>query len=253
MTRFKGRTALVSGAGGPMGAAIASRLAAEGADLVLTDISGNRLNGTVEAIRKEFPATGVVAHRASVLLQEQVEELLAAAAARFKGIDILVNVVGGIRGGGLAEPVMSMSEQRWNDTFEINLKGIFHLVRRVGQGMLARSYGRIVNISSVTYAGDIYQPEYGAAKAAVASITRSLALELAPNVTVNCIAPGLIATSVLDRIDEKMVRYYRDRTPLRRLGKPEDIAAAVAFLSSDDASFITGAILPVSGGIWPAL
>ena len=119
--------------------------------------------------------------------------------------------------------------------------------------MLARNYGRVVNISSVTYGGDIYQPEYGAAKAAVASITRSLALELAPSVTVNCIAPGLIATSVLERIDEKMAQYYRDRTPLRRLGKPEDIAAAVAFLGSDDAAFITGAILPVSGGIWPAL
>ena len=252
MTRFKGRTALVSGAGGPMGGAIASRLAAEGADLVLTDISANRLNGIVEKIKKEFPDTGVAAHRANVLLQAEVDELVAAAAARHRAIDILVNVVGGIR-GELALPFMSMSEERWNETFEINLKGIFHLVRRVGQGMLAQSYGRIVNISSVVYAGDVYQPEYGAAKAAVASITRSLALELAPHVTVNCIAPGLIATSVLDRIDKKMVQSYLDRTPLRRLGKPDDIAAAVAFLSSDDAAFVTGTILPVSGGIWPGL
>jgi len=252
MMRFKGRTALVSGAGGPMGGAIASRLAAEGADLVLTDISANRLNGMVEKIGKAFPETRVVAHRANVLLLAEVDELVAAAAARYPAIDILVNVVGGIR-GELAVPFMAMSEERWNETFEINLKGIFHLVRRVGQGMLARSYGRIVNISSVVYAGDIHQPEYGAAKAAVASITRSLALELAPNITVNCIAPGLIATSVLDRLDKKLLQSYLDRTPLRRLGKPEDIAAAVAFLTSDDAAFITGAILPVTGGIWPAL
>ncbi len=252
MMRLKGRTALVSGAGGPMGGAIASRLAAEGADLVLTDISANRLSGMVEKIGKAFPETRVVAHRANVLLLTEVDELVAAAAARYPAIDILVNVVGGIR-GELAVPFMAMSEERWNETFEINLKGIFHLVRRVGRGMLARSYGRIVNISSVVYAGDIYQPEYGAAKAAVASITRSLALELAPHVTVNCIAPGLIATSVLDRLDKKLLQSYLDRTPLRRLGKPEDIAAAVAFLTSDDAAFITGAILPVTGGIWPAL
>jgi len=251
--RFKGRTALVSGAGGPMGATIASRLAAEGADLVLTDISANRLKGTVERMAKEFPATAVVAQRASVLVPAEVDELLAAATARFQAIDILVNVVGGIRSAELAVPILTMSEERWNETFEINLKGIFHLVRRIGQGMLARRYGRIVNISSVTYAGDAFQPEYGAAKAAVASLTRSLALELAPDITVNCIAPGLIATSVLDRIDKDMVQHYLERTPLRRLGKPEDIAAAVAFLTSDDAAFITGAILPVTGGIWPAL
>jgi NAD(P)-dependent dehydrogenase (short-subunit alcohol dehydrogenase family) len=187
-----------------------------------------------------------------VLVQDEVDALLAMAAGHFEAIDVLVNVVGGIR-GALAVPVLEMDDERWDSTMELNLKGIFRLVRRVGAGMRARGYGRIVNISSVTFAGDVYQPEYGAAKAAVASITRSLALELAPDITVNCIAPGLIATSVLERVDPQLVQYYHERTPLKRLGKPEDIAAAVAFLASDDAAFITGAILPVSGGIWPAL
>ena len=249
--RLKGRTALVSGAGGPMGGAIALRLAAEGANLILTDISGTRLQGIIQTLADDWPGTRVVARRASVLVQDEVDQLLAAA-ADFDAIDVLVNVVGGIR-GELAVPVLEMSDERWDSTMELNLKGIFRLVRRIGSGMRARRYGRIINISSVTFAGDAYQPEYGAAKAAVASITRSLALELAPDITVNCIAPGLIATSVLERVDPKMVQYYLDRTPLKRLGKPEDIAAAVAFLASDDASFITGAILPVSGGIWPAL
>lgn len=253
MMRFKGKTALVSGAGGPMGGTIASRLAAEGAQLILTDISAKRLNAMVEKIKKEFPQTAVVAHRASVLVPTEVDELLAVAAAHFQGIDVLVNVVGGVRGAELAVPFLEMSEERWDDTMNLNLKGIFHLVRKIGPGMLARSYGRIVNISSMVYAGDLQQPEYGAAKAAVASITRSLALELAPNVTVNCIAPGIIATSVLDNIDEKTLQYHLDRAPLHRLGKPEDIAAAVAFLASDDAAYITGVILPVTGGIWPAL
>ena len=253
LIRFKGKTALVTGAGGPMGATIATRLAAEGASLILTDISGKRLDATVEELKAKFPDVAVVANRASVLVEVEVEEILKAAAARLPNIDVLINVVGGIRGGELAEPFMTMTEKRFNDTFEMNLKGIFHLVRRVGQGMLARGYGRIVNISSVTYGGDIYQPEYGAAKAAVASLTRSLALELAPTITVNCIAPGLIATSVLERANPTIMAYYRDRTPLQRLGKPEDIAAAASFLASDDAAFVTGVILPVTGGIWPSL
>ena len=250
--RFSGRTALVSGAGGPMGEAIAARLAAEGANLVLTDISGKRLNGFVERLAKASPGAKVVALRASVLLREEVEQLLAAAAQQFEAIDILVNVVGGIR-GDLLVPILEMSEERWDSTFDLNLKGIFHLVQRIAPGMRARGYGRIINISSVNFAGYAGQSDYGAAKAAVASITRSLALELAPVITVNCIAPGTIATTVLERLDQKMVQAWRDRTPLARLGKPEDVAAAVAFLASDDASFITGAILPVTGGLWPAL
>jgi NAD(P)-dependent dehydrogenase (short-subunit alcohol dehydrogenase family) len=250
--RFAGRTALVSGAAGPMGAAVAMRLASEGAALVLTDISARRLQVTVDAIAAAHPGCVVLAHRASVLALDEVQALVQAAQDRFTGIDVLVNIVGGIR-GDLAAPVLTMAEERWDSTFELNLKGIFHLVRALAPGMLQRQYGRIVNISSVTFAGDAMQPEYGAAKAAVASITRSLALELAPALTVNCVAPGLIATSVLDRVDEGFRQSYLQRTPLGRFGRPDEIAAAVAFLASDDASYITGAIVPVSGGIWPAL
>ncbi len=111
----------------------------------------------------------------------------------------------------------------------------------------------MLNISSVTFAGDVDQPEYAAAKAAVASLTRSLAMELAPAVTVNCIAPGLIRTSVVDRAAPEMVASYVERSLLKRLGRPEDVANAALFLTSPEAAFITGAILPVSGGIWPAL
>lgn len=250
--RFAGRTALVSGAGGPMGAAVANRLAAEGADLVLTDISGNRLSAAVDSILAQNPGCAVLGHRCNGLEQTEVSELVKAANARFPAIDVLINVIGGIR-GELSVPMLTMSEERWDTTFDFNLKGIFHLVRALAPGMLQRQYGRIVNVSSVTYAGDARQPEYGAAKAAVASITRSLALELAPHLTVNCIAPGLIATSVLDRLDAEFTQSYKDRTPLGRFGRPTEIAAAVAFLASDDASYVTGTILPVAGGMWPAL
>lgn len=249
--RFVGRTALVSGAGGPMGAAVAQRLAAEGAGLVVTDISDRRLQATAAQLREQHPKLALVAHRASVLERDEVEGLVAAAQG-LGPIDVLVNIVGGVR-GELAAPVLTMSEERWDSTFDLNLKGIFHLVRALAPGMLERRYGRIVNISSVTYAGDRLQPEYGAAKAAVASITRSLALELAPHVGVNCVAPGLIETSVLERADPEMKRFYLDRTPLGRFGRPHEIAAAVAFLASDDAAYVTGTVLPVAGGLWPAL
>lgn len=250
--RFSARTALVSGAGGPMGAAVAMRLAAEGAALVLTDISARRLQASVDAVQTTHPGCAVLAHRGSVLALAEVDALVQAAQARFPAIDVLINIVGGVR-GELAAALLTMPEERWDSTFELNLKGIFHLVRALAPGMRERQYGRIVNISSVTFGGDAMQPEYGAAKAAVASITRSLALELAPHVSVNCVAPGLIATSVLERVDAAFRQSYIDRTPLGRFGRPDEIAAAVAFLASDDASYITGAILPVSGGIWPAL
>jgi NAD(P)-dependent dehydrogenase (short-subunit alcohol dehydrogenase family) len=123
------------------------------------------------------------------------------------------------------------------------------MVNAVAPMMLESGRGAIVNVSSVTYAGDGDQPEYAAAKAAVASLTRSLAVELAPMVRVNAVVPGLIQTSVMDNAPPAMVEAYTARTLLKRLGRPEDIAGAVAFLVGPDADYLTGVLLPVSGGI----
>jgi NAD(P)-dependent dehydrogenase (short-subunit alcohol dehydrogenase family) len=236
-----------------MGSAIACRLAAEGANLVLADISLKRLEAAADTIRAAMPECRIVTRRCDVLNAAEIEDLLRSAGEHFSAIDVLVNVVGGIRKGGIAMPLMEMPVDRWDDAWEFNLKATFSLVRAVARDMRERRYGRIVNLSSITYGGDGRQPEYAAAKAAVASLTKSLALELAPEVTVNCIAPGLIETSVLDRMDRALIDEYLERAPLRRLGKPADVAAAAAYLASDDASFVTGAILPVSGGIWNSL
>lgn len=252
--RLQGKVALVTGAGGPMGAAVAVRFAQEGASLVITDISGNRLAGGAREVEAALVAdAGVVAKRADVRVRDEAFAVADAGEARFGRIDILANIVGGIRGGGLREPILQMSEQRWDETFELNLKGSFHLVQRVGGGMLERQYGKILNISSVSMAGEYGQTDYGAAKAAVTSLTRSLAMEFAPHVNVNCIAPGMIKTSVLQRTDPEMIRQFEEGTLLKRLGEPDDIANAALFLCSDEASYITGAMLPVSGGIFPAL
>lgn len=252
-SRFSGLVAVVSGAGGPMGAAIARRFALDGASLGLVEISEGRLNETVASIGQSFPDTRMAAVRASVLERIEVEQAIGSIERQLGPIDILVNVVGGVRGAPLTMPLLGMTEQRFDATFDLNLKGLFWMVQATARGMVERRSGTILNISSVTFAGDAIQPEYGAAKAAVASLTRSLAMELAPHVTVNCIAPGLIQTSVLERAAPELIEEYRSRSLLKRLGTPEDIAHATAFLCSREASFITGVILPVAGGIWPAL
>jgi NAD(P)-dependent dehydrogenase (short-subunit alcohol dehydrogenase family) len=235
-----------------MGATVARRLASEGANLMMTDISGRRLEEVAEGLRTEFPAVRIVTHRASVISEEEVKGLLEATSAAFPTINVLVNVVGGVK-GGLAVSLENMTNERWTGTFDLNLNGIRYLVRGIAPGMRDRRYGRIVNFASMAYAGDPEMPEYGAAKAAVAALTRAIAYEFAPHITANCVAPGPIQTTVMDRIDPKWIEAHLARTPLKRLGKAEDVAAAVAFLASDDASYITGSILPVAGGIWPAL
>jgi len=250
--RLAGRCALVTGAGGPMGKAIAQRFAAEGAALLLTDISGNRLQETVAAVRALYPVVQVIAVRANVLDREEVDRMLGAAATTSAPVDILVNVVGGLR-GALYSPLLDMEEGRWQQTMDLNLGATLLLIKRLAPGMLERGYGRIVNFSSIAYAGERGQSDYAAAKAAVAALTRSLALELAPSVNVNCVAPGLIDTSVVSRLDARLIEGFKTGCALKRLGRPEEIAQAVLFLASEEASYITGEILHVAGGRWPAL
>lgn len=249
--RLAGRCALVTGAGGPMGLAIALRFAAEGAALLLTDISGARLQATAAAVADLYPAAQVVAVRANVLDPEEVGTMLSAMASAAP-VDILINVVGGVR-GALYSPLLEMEEGRWLQTMDLNLGATLLLVKRLAPGMLDRGYGRIVNFSSIAYAGERGQSDYAAAKAAVAALTRSLAMELAPSINVNCVAPGLIDTSVVSRMDAQLIEGFKNGCALKRLGRPEEIAQAVLFLASEEASYITGEILHVAGGRWPAL
>lgn len=233
-----------------MGAAIARRFAEEGASLVLTDISGSRLNATAEALKSR---TQVVAHRADVTVRDEALAVAEAGLTAFGRVDILCNLVGGVRDATLYQPVLTMSEKRWDDTFSINLKASLHLIQRLAPDMVERGSGKILNVSSVNYAGEAGSGDYGAAKAAVASLTRSLAIELAPAVNVNCLVPGLIETRAVEKLDEALKDSYRTRSLLKRLGKPEDIANAALFLCSSEADYITGHLLPVSGGMMASL
>ncbi len=252
--RLADKIAVVTGAGGPMGGAVARRFAEEGARLAISDISGTRLTETVAELEPVAGgAANVLGLRADVRSGEECAVFAAAALERFGRVDILVNIVGGIRSQTLFEPFLAMDETRWDETFELNLKPNFHMVKLFAPGMLERGYGRIVNIASINYAGEMGSADYGAAKAAVASFSRTLAIELAPHITVNCIAPGTIRTRVLQRLDGEELERYAAKPMLRRLGEPRDIANAALFLASDESSYITGEILSVSGGIWPAL
>jgi 3-oxoacyl-[acyl-carrier protein] reductase len=252
--RLQGRTALVSGAGGPMGRAVADRFAREGASLVVTDISGKRLAEAAAMIEPQLAAGAkLVAQRADVTQAAEAASVVAAAHSTLGPIDIVINIVGGIKAKTMFEPMVSMSEERWDATFALNTKGILHMTKLLAPAMLERQYGKIVNISSISFAGEVGSADYGGAKAAVASLTRTMAIELAPYVNVNCIAPGTIRTSVMQRMQPDELAFYAAKPLLKRLGEPTDIANACLFLVSDEASYITGEILAVSGGVWPAL
>ncbi|GMU46441.1 MAG: SDR family oxidoreductase [Pseudomonadales bacterium] len=252
--RLANKIALVTGAAGPMGLGVAKRFAEEGASLIITDISGRRLEAAVDEITPLLaPGARVFAHRASVLVEAEVDELLAASRQHFDRVDILINIVGGLFIDAKYTPVLEVAEERWDGCFRVNLKGIFYLVRKLAPGMLERRWGKIVNVSSVEYAGAAGHADYAAAKAGVTSLTRSLAVELAPHINVNCIAPGIIRTLAIRDVGEDVAREFEQKNLMKRMGEPLDIANAALFFSNDESSYVTGVTLPVSGGLWPAL
>lgn len=251
MKGLHGKVALITGAGGPMGRAVAERLAGEGMRLVLSDISGTRLEATRQVLADAGVA--VIARRADAMQREEAQAVAADGLGTFGTIDVLVNVVGGIKSAQLYTPFLQMSETQWDTTLALNLKPGFHLIQAVAPGMIQRGWGKIVNFASIVLGGEGGQADYAAAKAAVAAFTRSLAEEFAPQVQVNCVAPGLIQTSVTDRLAQADRDELIGRGFMRRAGQASEVAATVAFLASEESSFITGEVIAVSGGHHPHL
>ncbi|MEU7713166.1 SDR family NAD(P)-dependent oxidoreductase [Micromonospora chalcea] len=242
--------AVVTGAAGAMGGAIAAELGARGHAVVLADISGRRLAEAADRLT----ADGRVAHpyRCDVTDRAEAEALAASALAAFGRVDVLVNVVGGYR-GRMYEHVLDIPLDRFDEAVRLNLRGTFNLTQLFGRHMRERGAGRIVNISSVAKDGASGQADYAAAKAGVVAFTRSCALELGPAVTVNAVAPGVIRTSVMERIPADVQARYRERIPLGDFGDPVDVARAVAFLAGDDGRYVTGEVIHVSGGFFGCL
>lgn len=242
MRRFEGRRALVTGGARGLGLAIARRLVAEGATLVVADLDAETARSSANGLGE-----GAVAVVLDVRDEASVTQALAEAADALGGIDVVVNNAGIVRDGRLGD----MTTEDWDAVLDVNLRGYFLVARGVLPWLRESAHARIVNISSRSYLGNPGQANYSAAKAGVVGLTRALSLELGRDgVTVNAVAPGLIDTPLLqthpkrDRILEKELPV----TPVRRLGHPDDVAAAVAYLASDDAAFVSGEVLHVTGG-----
>jgi 3-oxoacyl-[acyl-carrier protein] reductase len=242
MFSLTGKTALITGASGGIGAAIAKALHDAGATIA---ISGTR----VEALEKVKAEVGERVHILPCNLSsaEDVEKLIPAAEAALGGLDILVNNAG-ITKDGLA---MRMKDDDWQAVIDVNLTANFRLSRAAMKLMMKKRWGRIINITSIVgVTGNPGQANYVASKAGLIGMTKSLAQELASrNVTANCIAPGFIATPMTEVLNDKQKEAILGRIPAGRMGGPADIAAAVVYLASDEAGYVTGQTLHVNGGM----
>ena len=242
MFDLTGKAALVTGASGGIGAAIARVLHGAGAKVAL---SGTRLE-PLQALAAEL---GDRAHVLACDLSDpaSVEALPKAAAEAMGSVDVLVNNAGITRD----TLFMRMSDEDWQTVLDINLTATFRLCRGVMRGMMKARWGRIVNISSVVGAtGNPGQANYVAAKAGMVGMSKALAAEVASrNITVNCVAPGFIATAMTDKLNDEQKARILGSIPAGRMGTPDEIAAAVLYLSSPEAGYVTGAVLHVNGGL----
>lgn len=243
---LSGKTALVTGAGRGIGAAIAKKLADKGATVII-NYSGN--DKAAQDTLDDIAADGNKAeiYKCNVADYEEVEQMIQYVVQKYKKIDILINNAGITRDG----LIMRMSEKDFDDVIDVNLKGTFNCIRHVARQMIKQRCGRIVNMSSVVgIAGNAGQVNYAASKAGVIGITKSAAKELAARgITVNAIAPGYIDTDMTRVLSDDIKDGIVSQIPLRRMGQVSDIADAAVFLVSDRASYITGQVLSVDGGM----
>jgi 3-oxoacyl-[acyl-carrier protein] reductase len=240
------KVALVTGGSRGIGRAIALDLAQRGARVVVNYHQNEKAAAeVVTAIQAD--GGEAVAVQADVGDFEQAKELITTTLDTFGQIDILVNNAGTTRD----QLLMLMKEDDWDTVVRINLKGVFNCCKAAARSMMRKRQGRIINVSSVSgIAGQGGQTNYAASKAGVIGFTKSLAKELGPRgITVNCVAPGFIPTDLTADLPDDIRQQAIELTPLRRMGRPEEIAYAVAFLASDEAAFITGEVLTVDGGL----
>lgn len=249
---LEGKTALITGAANGIGRATALRFAREGARLAITDLDEEGLNSLCSEI--EALGAPVVSLKGNVTERTHVQNVVDAAVGQFGRLDVLINNAG-INRDALTTRIKDdearfMSDEHWTAVIEVNLKGTWLCSQVASVPMIRQNYGRIVNTSSIGALGNIGQANYAASKAGVIGLTKTLALEWARfNIAVNCVAPGATKTTMTAGIPENLLQGLLSKIPYRRLAEPEEIAAAHAFLASEEASYVTGQVLFVDGGI----
>ena len=242
MINFKNKKILVTGATGGIGKALVQKFVSLEGNVLATGTKTEKL----DALKKEFPNINVL--KFDISEHSKIEEFIENVSSQLVGLDILVNNAG-INMDNLS---LRMKDDEWKKVIDLNLGSTFFLCKYGIKKMLKNKYGRIVNITSIVgHTGNLGQSNYAASKAAIIGMSKSLAIEYAKkNITINCVSPGFIQSKMTDGIVESIKAVLTSRIPMAKLGKGEDVANTVAFLSSDAASYITGQTIHVNGGMY---
>ena len=244
MIDFKDKKILVTGATGGIGHALVKKFVSLNANVLATGTKTEKL----DSLKNEFPNINIL--KFDISDHSKIEEFVENVYSQLVGLDVLINNAG-INKDNLS---IRMKEDEWKKVIDINLGSTFLLCRSAIKKMLKNKYGRIVNITSIVgHTGNLGQANYAASKAGIIGMTKSLAIEYAKkNITLNCVSPGFIKTSMTENILENVKAMLTSRIPMSKLGSGEDVANSVAFLSSDEASYITGETIHVNGGMYMA-
>ena len=245
--RLKDKVSIVTGGAQGIGLATVRKFALEGAIVAVADLKAGSVEGAVDAIRKKIAGARVEGHVVDVTQRDQVDAMVAQLKARHGRIDVLVNNAGIT----LDARLQKMTEAQFDQVIAVNLKGTYNCAQAVVDTMVEQGAGVILNASSVVgIYGNFGQSNYAASKFGVIGLAKTWARELGPKgIRANAVCPGFIATPILHTIPDKVMAQMVDRVPLRRLGQPEEVASLYAFLASDEASYINGAVIEVAGGL----